>query len=164
MVAVKDPQVDGVTLYLSDFKRSVSAKLQSGDIFSEPSQTSLACVRDELAEGGVVIRGDLGGREGKEVFAERKNLNLLNNKTLSRFVACCTVKRHTRLAPVTPPGLPPPTPRDRARGSTRHPSASCLCVGMRWAEIQPVERSERVMRAREKRASGRDCRRLDDDG
>ena len=30
----------------------------------------------------MVIRGDLGGREGKEVFAERKNLNLLNNKTL----------------------------------------------------------------------------------
>lgn len=82
IVALKDPQVDGVTLYLSDFKRSVSAKLQSGDIFSEPSQTSLACVRDELAEGAVVIRGDLGGREGKEVFAERKNLNLLNNKTL----------------------------------------------------------------------------------
>jgi catabolite regulation protein CreA len=30
----------------------------------------------------VVVRGDLGGKEGKELFSERKNLNLFNNKTL----------------------------------------------------------------------------------
>ena len=80
MVALADPLVDGVTVYLSDFKRSVSAKLSSGDIFSEPSQTSLACVRDDSRPGGVQITGDLGAREGKEMFAERKNMNLLNNK------------------------------------------------------------------------------------
>jgi CreA protein len=82
VVALADPLVDGVTVYLSDFKRSVSAKLSSGDIFSEPSQTSLACVRDDSRPGGVQITGDLGGREGKEMFAERKNMNLLNNKVL----------------------------------------------------------------------------------
>lgn len=79
VVALTDPVVDGVTLYLSDFKRSISAKMKSSDFFSEPTQSSLACVR---TEGGVRVKGDLGGREGAEMFAERKNLNLLNNKTL----------------------------------------------------------------------------------
>ena len=79
VVSLEDPLVGGVNIYLSDFKRSVSAKLTSGDLFSEPSQTSLACLRDET---GVVVRGDLGGKEGKELFSERKNLNLFNNKTL----------------------------------------------------------------------------------
>ena len=79
VVSLEDPIVDGVNIYLSDFKRSVSTKLSSGDLFSEPSQTSLACTRDDA---GVVVRGDLGGKEGKELFSERKNLNLFNNKTL----------------------------------------------------------------------------------
>jgi catabolite regulation protein CreA len=49
VVSLEDPVVDGVNIYLSDFKRSVSAKLSSGDLFSEPSQTSLACTRDDGA-------------------------------------------------------------------------------------------------------------------
>lgn len=70
VVALSDPLVDGVTLYLSDFKRSISAKLQSADFFSEPSQTSLACVRNETSPGGAVtVKGDIGGKEGKEMFA-----------------------------------------------------------------------------------------------
>ena len=79
--ALRDPMVDGVTIYLSDFKRSFSAKAQSGDFFSEPSQTALACVRSESA-AGVSVKGDVTGFQGQEVFSERKNLNLLNNKTL----------------------------------------------------------------------------------
>lgn len=82
VMALNDPLVDGVTLYISDFKRSISAKLQSSDFFSEPSQTSLACVRNETGSGVITVKGDISGKEGKEVFAERKNLNLLNNKTL----------------------------------------------------------------------------------
>jgi hypothetical protein len=35
-----------------DFKRSISAKLQSADFFSEPSQTSLACVASPEGVGG----------------------------------------------------------------------------------------------------------------
>ena len=79
--ALRDPLVDGVTIYLSDFKRSFSAKAQSGDFFSEPSQTALTCVRSESA-AGVSIKGDIAGFQGQEVFSERKNMNLLNNKTL----------------------------------------------------------------------------------
>ena len=73
--ALRDPMVDGVTIYLSDFKRSFSAKAQSGDFFSEPSQTALACVRSESA-AGVSVKGDVTGFQGQEVFSERKNLNL----------------------------------------------------------------------------------------
>ena len=36
VVSLEDPLVDGVNIYLSDFKRSVSAKLSSGDLFSGP--------------------------------------------------------------------------------------------------------------------------------
>lgn len=68
--------------YVQDFKRSLSAKMQSSDFFSEPSQTSLACVRNESSAAGVRVKGDIAGKEGKEMFAERKNLNLLSNKTL----------------------------------------------------------------------------------
>ena len=73
VVALADPVVDGVTLYLSDFKRSLSAKMKSSDFFSEPTQSSLACVR---SDGAVRVKSDLGGKEGAEMFAERKNLNL----------------------------------------------------------------------------------------
>ena len=79
VVSLEDPLVDGVNIYLSDFKRSVSAKLSSGDVFSEPSQTSLACTRDE---SGISVRGDLGGKEGKELFSQSKNLSLFNRKNL----------------------------------------------------------------------------------
>ncbi len=67
----------GVDLYLSEYKRSITAKLKKGDFFNEPSQVSLDCV----ATGSVVIPdGAFGGREGEDIFEERKNLNLFENK------------------------------------------------------------------------------------
>ena len=35
VVSIDDPRVEGVTLYLSDFTRSLTAKLGSGDLFNE---------------------------------------------------------------------------------------------------------------------------------
>ena len=35
VVSIDDPRIEGVTLYLSDFTRSLSAKLGSGDLFNE---------------------------------------------------------------------------------------------------------------------------------
>jgi catabolite regulation protein CreA len=78
VVALRDPDVSGVTLYLSDFSRSLSAKAKSGDFFTEPSQTSLGCVRAET----VRVDGDIAGFQGKELFSERKNINFLNQKNL----------------------------------------------------------------------------------
>jgi len=37
IVAIKDPMVQGVTLYMSEFKRSLASRLQA-DYFAEPSQ------------------------------------------------------------------------------------------------------------------------------
>ena len=122
MVALADPLVDGVTVYLSDFKCSVSAKLSSGDIFSEPSQTSLACVRDDSRPGGVQITGDLGGREGKEMFAERKKMNLLNNKVL-RIRRVYDAPRNTLV--YVSYSTRTSSADDPARGSTRRASARC---------------------------------------
>ena len=77
VTALEDPKVEGVVVYLADFKRSLTAKLQK-DFFSEPSQASLNCA----ATGAVRVTGDLGGSEGEELFSERRNINLLQNKTL----------------------------------------------------------------------------------
>ncbi|KAF5833423.1 CreA protein-domain-containing protein [Dunaliella salina] len=77
--AYDDPVVEGVTLYFSDFKRSLTDKLAK-DFFSEPSQASLSC--DVV--GPVVIKdmSKLGGKSGAEVFSESRGFNPFKNKTL----------------------------------------------------------------------------------
>ncbi|KAJ9521708.1 hypothetical protein QJQ45_015364 [Haematococcus lacustris] len=81
VTAIDDPEVDGLTIYISDFKRSIVDKLAK-DFFTEPSQASLSCG----ISGPVAFRkgspDELGGIEGKEVFSEQKGLNLFKNKTL----------------------------------------------------------------------------------
>ncbi|KAL3148597.1 Protein TIC 20-II, chloroplastic [Trebouxia sp. C0009 RCD-2024] len=78
-VAVEDPDVKGVTIYISDFKRSISDKLNK-DFFSEPSQASVTCA----LTGPLQIQDmkAISGAEGHEVFSERKGLSLFQNKTL----------------------------------------------------------------------------------
>lgn len=68
-----------MTIYFSDFKRSLVDKLQK-DFFAEPSQASLSCG----ISGPVAIRSekDIMGYEGHEVFSERKGLNLFKDKTM----------------------------------------------------------------------------------
>ncbi|CAL8462350.1 g1883 [Coccomyxa elongata] len=79
VVAVEDPDVEGVTVYISDFKRSLVDKL-SKDFFSEPSQASVTCA----ATGPVRIKdmNKVKGSGGGEVFSESKGLNFFQNKTL----------------------------------------------------------------------------------
>jgi catabolite regulation protein CreA len=88
--ALADRDLPGVTVYVSDFKRSITDKL-SKDFFSEPSQASLTCVLGGDAsssssplsqETTESLARRLGGNGGVEVFAERKGLNLLRDKTL----------------------------------------------------------------------------------
>lgn len=82
VVAVDDPVVSGVTLYVSDFKRSLADKVASLDFVNEPSQSSVTCA----ATGPISLpdSGSLGGSEGKQVFSETKSraLFLFGNKTL----------------------------------------------------------------------------------
>lgn len=55
------------------------------DPFSDPSQASLTC----LANKPVTVRDEaaIAGAEGKEIFSERKGLNLFQNK-----VSCYTAR------------------------------------------------------------------------
>ena len=82
VVAVEDPVVKGVTLYISDFKRSLADKVTSMDFINEPSQSSVTCA----ATGPITLpeMNVLGGSEGKQVFSETKSRTLLvfGNKTL----------------------------------------------------------------------------------
>lgn len=77
--AFDDPEIPGVTIYLSDFKRSLVDKLQK-DFFAEPSQASLTCSISPTAQ--IVNEANLGGTEGKEVFSEKKGLSIFKDKTL----------------------------------------------------------------------------------
>ena len=77
--ALPDPGVDGVTLYYTDYSRSLVEKL-SNDPFADPSQSSVTCV----ATGPVRLKDpdNVGGPEGQEIFSELKTLNIFQNKRL----------------------------------------------------------------------------------
>lgn len=78
VIAQEDPQVQGVTIYISDFQRSITDRL-SKDFFDEPSQASVTCALTGKLE---FDEGAIGGKDGQEVFSERKGINFLQNKTL----------------------------------------------------------------------------------
>ncbi|CAG9460196.1 unnamed protein product [Pedinophyceae sp. YPF-701] len=78
VVSLPDPEVAGVSIYISDFKRSIADKLAK-DFFNEPSQASLTCA----ATGPVSFDAKrISAPDGQEIFSEAKGLNLFRNKTL----------------------------------------------------------------------------------
>ena len=62
--AFKDPQVDGVTCHVSYFERGVIDRLQKGNWFEDPSDSSIACRQT----GPITIRDIDLGKGGEEVF------------------------------------------------------------------------------------------------
>lgn len=81
VLELKDPEIQGVTIYYTDYTRSITEKLTSKeDAFSDPSQSSIACT---VTGNPAFTAGDasaISGREGKEIFAELKALNPFQNK------------------------------------------------------------------------------------
>jgi len=68
--AFEDPKVRGVTLYISNFQRPLTERLQK-DFFSDPSQAALGCAKT----GEVSIADNIAvGKGGEEVFEEKKSL------------------------------------------------------------------------------------------
>ena len=62
--AVKDPEVGGVTCHVSYFERGIIDRLQKGNWFEDPSDSSIAC-----RQTGPIAIGDIDlGKEGEEVF------------------------------------------------------------------------------------------------
>ena len=81
VTALEDPDVKGATIFIADFKRSLTAKLAK-DFFSEPSQASITCAADPNTPLRVVNAGAVRSPGGTELFSERKGLSLVANKTL----------------------------------------------------------------------------------
>eukprot|EP00435_Cladocopium_sp_Y103_P065021 s1620_g26.t2 len=69
--AFEDPKVSGVTLYISDFSRSVADRVSKGDFFSDPGAAGLTCAKN----GPVKIAADVKpNKEGEDVFTEARSL------------------------------------------------------------------------------------------
>jgi len=66
-----DPKVSGVSLYLSDFSRSITDRVAKGDFFSDPGAAGLTCA----ANGPVKIAPDLSAnKQGEDVLTEARSL------------------------------------------------------------------------------------------
>ncbi|MDI6027968.1 CreA family protein [Corticibacterium sp. UT-5YL-CI-8] len=64
--AIKDPKVQGVTCHVSYFDRGVIDRLQKGNWFENPSDSSIAC-----RQTGPITIGDIDmDKEGEEVFKQ----------------------------------------------------------------------------------------------
>ncbi|MCR5855320.1 CreA family protein [Mesorhizobium sp. J428] len=62
--AFKDPKVDGITCHVSYFERGVIDRLQKGNWFEDPSDSSIACRQT----GPIAIRDIDLTKGGEEVF------------------------------------------------------------------------------------------------
>ena len=70
IVALKDPDVDGVTCHLAHFDRSLIDRLWKGNWFEDPSNASIAC-----RQTGPIRIGDIPapGRS-EDIFSQRQSL------------------------------------------------------------------------------------------
>ncbi|MFK7763817.1 MAG: CreA family protein [Roseobacter sp.] len=68
--AFSDPEVKGVTCHVTYFERGLIDRLQKGDWFEDPSNSSIAC-----RQTGAIEIGDIDkGQEGESVFSERRSV------------------------------------------------------------------------------------------
>ena len=68
--AIEDPKVAGVTCHVAYFDRSIIDRLQQGNWFEDPSNSSIDCVQT-----GPMTIGDISMKKGgEEVFQERRSL------------------------------------------------------------------------------------------
>jgi len=68
--SVPDPEVEGVTCWVSHFSRGMLDRLQKGNWFEDPSNAAITC-----AQSGPIVVGDIEkGKDGEDVFSERKSL------------------------------------------------------------------------------------------
>ena len=68
--AIADPKVKGVTCHVAYFERGLIDRLQKGNWFEDPSNSSIAC-----RQTGPIVIGDIEKDEGGEkVFSQRQSL------------------------------------------------------------------------------------------
>ena len=68
--AFADPQVEGVTCHVAYFERGLIDRLQKGDWFEDPSNSSIACRQTGVISLGDIDRSD----EGESVFSEGRSI------------------------------------------------------------------------------------------
>lgn len=68
--AVSDPDVEGVTCHISYFDRGLIDRLQKGNWFEDPSNSSIAC-----RQTGPIKIGEIElDEDGEEVFKQRRSI------------------------------------------------------------------------------------------
>ncbi|MEM8750660.1 MAG: CreA family protein [Pseudomonadota bacterium] len=70
--AIADPKVKGVTCHLSYFERGLVDRLQKGNWFEDPSNSSISCRQTGPLEISDIDLSD----EGEQVFEERRSIIL----------------------------------------------------------------------------------------
>ncbi|MEL7213701.1 MAG: CreA family protein [Pseudomonadota bacterium] len=68
--AFADPEVQGVTCHVAYFERGLIDRLQNGNWFEDPSNSSIACRQTGPISIGDINRSD----EGESVFSERRSI------------------------------------------------------------------------------------------
>lgn len=68
--ALADPEVDGVTCHITYFERGIIDRLQKGNWFEDPSNSSISCRQTGPITLGDIDRDD----EGEDVFSERRSI------------------------------------------------------------------------------------------
>ncbi|WP_102106932.1 CreA family protein [Oceaniglobus roseus] len=68
--AFADPKVEGVTCHVAYFDRGLIDRLQKGNWFEDPSNSSIACRQTGPITIGDIDRSD----EGESVFSERRSI------------------------------------------------------------------------------------------
>ncbi|WP_099827412.1 CreA family protein [Oceaniglobus indicus] len=68
--AFGDPKVEGVTCHVAYFDRGLIDRLQKGNWFEDPSNSSIACRQTGPITLGDIDRSD----EGESVFSERRSI------------------------------------------------------------------------------------------
>lgn len=68
--AFSDPKIEGVTCHVAYFERGLIDRLQKGNWFEDPSNSSISC-----RQTGVIKIGDIDqSDEGESVFSERRSI------------------------------------------------------------------------------------------
>jgi CreA protein len=68
--AISDPKVTGVTCHVAYFERGIIDRLQKGNWFEDPSNSSIACRQTGAVTVGAISMDD----GGEEVFREGRSL------------------------------------------------------------------------------------------
>lgn len=68
--AFPDPKVEGVTCHVAYFERGLVDRLQNGNWFEDPSNSSIQCSQTGAISVGDIDRSD----EGENIFSQRRSI------------------------------------------------------------------------------------------